>query len=59
MAVKKRCPFCNKRLRPDGTCQTKTCPLYVPEPQPEPEQEEPATDTNVGGKEQTNETNEA
>lgn len=48
MAVKKRCPFCNKRLRPDGTCQTKTCPLYVyvPEPQPEPE-------------EQTNETNEA
>lgn len=37
MAVKKRCPFCNKRLRPDGTCQTKTCPLYVPEPQPEPE----------------------
>lgn len=35
--VKKRCPFCNKRLRTDGTCQTKTCPLYVPEPQPEPE----------------------
>lgn len=38
MAVKKRCPFCNKRLRPDGTCQTKTCPLYVPEPQPEPQE---------------------
>jgi hypothetical protein len=34
MAVKKRCPFCNKRLRPDGTCQTKTCPLYVPEESP-------------------------
>ena len=44
--VKKRCPFCNKRLRPDGTCQTKTCPLYVP-PKEEPTEE------------QTNETNEA
>ena len=47
MAVKKRCPFCNKRLRSDGTCQTKTCPLYVPEQKSE---------TN---EEQTNATNEA
>lgn len=52
MAVKKRCPFCNKRLRPNGTCQTKTCPLYVPEPTPEP-QPEPKP------QEQANETNEA
>jgi hypothetical protein len=31
MAVKKRCPFCHKHTRADGTCQTEGCPLYVPE----------------------------
>jgi hypothetical protein len=34
--VKKRCNFCRKYLRPDGTCQNPSCPRYVPEPQPEP-----------------------
>lgn len=29
--VKKRCMFCHKHTRPDGTCQTEGCPLYVPE----------------------------
>lgn len=31
MAVKKRCMFCHKHTRPDGTCQTEGCPLYVPD----------------------------
>lgn len=31
MAVAKRCPFCLKKLRPDGTCQNPQCPRYVPE----------------------------
>ena len=31
MAVKKRCNFCRKYLRPDGTCQNPDCPRYVPE----------------------------
>jgi hypothetical protein len=44
MAVKKRCPYCLKKLRPDGTCATKDCPRYVPEETEEeqPKQEEPA-----------------
>lgn len=29
--VKKRCMFCHKHTRADGTCQTEGCPLYVPE----------------------------
>lgn len=33
MAVKKRCNFCRKYLRPDGTCQNPQCPRYVPEPE--------------------------
>lgn len=39
MAVKKRCNFCRKYLRPDGTCQNPQCPRYVPEPQPVEQQE--------------------
>ena len=31
MAVAKRCPFCLKKLRADGTCQNPQCPRYVPE----------------------------
>lgn len=31
MAVKKRCPYCLKKLRPDGTCATSDCPRYVPD----------------------------
>lgn len=31
MAVKKRCPFCLKKLREDGTCSNHDCPRYVPE----------------------------
>ena len=31
MPVKKRCNFCRKYLRPDGTCQNPSCPRYVPE----------------------------
>lgn len=31
MAVKKRCNFCRKHLRPDGTCSNPDCPRYVPE----------------------------
>ena len=31
MAVKKRCNFCRKVLREDGTCQNPQCPRYVPE----------------------------
>ena len=47
--VKKRCNFCRKYLRQDGTCQNPQCPRYVPEPP----KEEPTTE------EQTNATNEA
>ena len=46
MAVKKRCNFCRKYLRPDGTCQNPSCPRYVPEPQPEPEPQEQTNETN-------------
>lgn len=46
MAVKKRCFFCHKHLRADGTCQTPTCPLYVPEPTPEPQPEPTPTEPN-------------
>lgn len=46
MAVKKRCFFCHKHLREDGTCQTSTCPLYVPEPTPEPQPEPTPTEPN-------------
>jgi hypothetical protein len=31
MAVKKRCIFCRKVVRADGTCQNPKCPLYKPE----------------------------
>ena len=31
MAVKKRCIFCRKHLREDGTCQNPECPRYTPE----------------------------
>ena len=31
MAIKKRCIFCRKVVRPDGTCQNEKCVLYVPE----------------------------
>lgn len=43
MAVAKRCNFCLKKLRADGTCQNQKCPRYVPEKTEEqPAQEEPA-----------------
>ncbi len=29
--VKKRCGFCLRVVRADGTCQNKKCPRYVPE----------------------------
>ena len=41
MAVKKRCIFCRKHLRLDGTCQNPECPRYTPE---EAETEEQSTD---------------
>lgn len=52
MAVKKRCNFCRKYLRADGTCANPDCPRFVPEVQEnaQPKQEEPATDTNVSDK---------
>ena len=31
MAIKKRCIFCRKVVRPDGTCQNEKCVLYVHE----------------------------
>lgn len=31
MAVKKRCGFCLRVVRVDGTCANKKCPRYVPE----------------------------
>lgn len=42
--VKKRCGFCLKVVRADGTCQNQKCPRYVPEEnaQEQPKQEEPA-----------------
>lgn len=45
--VKKRCGFCLRVVRADGTCQNDKCPRYVPEvqeeePVTEPVQEEPA-----------------
>lgn len=30
--VKKRCFYCRKVVRADGTCQYPKCVLYVPEP---------------------------
>ena len=47
MAVKKRCGFCLRVVRADGTCQNKKCPRYVPD-KPEPTDKEQT-------KEQTNE----
>lgn len=45
MAVKKRCNFCRKYLRPDGTCQNRECVRYVPEKTEEPPAEStPATE---------------
>ncbi len=52
MAVKKRCPYCLKKLRPDGTCANEDCPRCVPEKteaEEEPKQDS-ATDTDDGGK---------
>ena len=46
MAVKKRCPFCHKHTRPDGTCQTEGCPLYVPEATEVTEEPQEQTDGN-------------
>lgn len=47
MAVKKRCNFCRKYLRPDGTCQNPQCPRYVPEPQSvEPQESDNGNDKN-------------
>ncbi len=37
MAVKKRCNFCLKPLRADGTCANPNCPRYVPEGEPKNE----------------------
>lgn len=31
LKIKKRCNFCLKHLRADGTCQNPQCPRYVPE----------------------------
>jgi hypothetical protein len=42
MAVKKRCPYCLKVLRPDGTCANEDCPRYVQEVTEDPRQEETA-----------------
>lgn len=45
MAIKKRCIFCRKVVRPDGTCQNEKCVLYVPEKTEEPPVEPvPATE---------------
>ncbi len=41
MAVKKRCGFCVKKLRADGTCQNPDCPRYVPEQEETPKEETP------------------
>ena len=45
MAIKKRCIFCRKVVRPDGTCQNEECVLYVPEENEEsPTEPVPATE---------------
>lgn len=45
MAIKKRCIFCRKVVRPDGTCQNEKCVLYVPEKKEDPPAEPvPATE---------------
>lgn len=45
MAIKKRCIYCRKVVRPDGTCQNKDCVLYVPEKTEEtPAEPVPATE---------------
>lgn len=31
LKIKKRCIFCRKVLRADGTCQNPECPRYTPE----------------------------
>jgi hypothetical protein len=41
--VKKRCNFCRKYLREDGTCANPDCPRYVPE------EEEKVEDKEKGG----------
>ena len=40
MAVKKRCNFCLKPLRSDGTCANPNCPRYVPEGEKNEEKKE-------------------
>ena len=40
MAIKKRCGFCHKVLRPDGTCANEDCPRYVPEVTEEEQKQE-------------------
>jgi len=30
LKVKKRCIYCRKVLREDGTCQNESCPRYTP-----------------------------
>ncbi|MDD6134089.1 MAG: hypothetical protein PUB49_05180 [Selenomonadaceae bacterium] len=47
MAIKKRCIFCRKVVRPDGTCQNEKCVLYVPEKTEEPPAE-PVTTPEEG-----------
>jgi hypothetical protein len=47
MAIKKRCGFCHKVLRPDGTCGYEKCPRYVPDPEPEPTPETPSEGTTT------------
>lgn len=42
MAVAKRCNFCLKKLRADGTCANQNCPRYVPEENAQPKQDEHA-----------------
>ena len=39
--VKKRCIFCRKVVRADGTCQNQNCVMYVPDetPKEEPKKE--------------------
>ena len=39
MKVAKRCNYCLKKLREDGTCQNQQCPRYVPEVQAQGKQE--------------------
>lgn len=40
MAITKRCGFCLKPLREDGTCANPKCPRYVEEAEPEKNTEE-------------------